>query len=586
MWTDKTDDNADTWEAAIRHFNKVSVSSYFLMEIDKGCLQSSVFDDSIFGEYIGSLVLNAAGVWEPTVKTNVSQNRCRVLGKSPWWDLSCDDDLWLHEQATMNRAQNSFVDEQLAQVQSAHDELRCYFADHKTMQIRPATTYDLSAESRFCLLDLRDAANGELEAVRQHIRNMKPYMLTAQNNDDSPNDDSLRALCEQQANQGGYFLLTLRSYPKEHDSTWDTSLFFSPICLDSSNRLLKLERISISTSIPRNELRTLQWNPPSHDSSGQGSARRWDGTFFTTWSTPLIGNLAKVDRMKAERINQELQKKLCQTLQTEAAIDLACDQDRVLREHFPQAARSHREEILPPDLEEIYEPRNLEQEEDEDDETETARCQSGKSGSSSDNTVTWDIRSQQSWLVRYGTQEQGEKLYGLFSKRYVVPLPPRPGMLPRCLRFNQCIGVDLVDLEVRDGTSAKALYVDKLHLEDSDERVLIVWVKPYGWPKIIVHDQGPEFMGSDFQNLAGAAGVLTMPIDSQSPWQNGKQKERDSHSNINCGIWTKSVTLKVRQSLKQQWPSVVTRGTDIAIGQVFLRINACLVPACVYVEAC
>ena len=108
--TDKTDDNADTWEAAMRHFSKVGVS--FLMEIDKGCLQPSVFDDSIFGEYIGSLVKkkkNAAGSWELAVKTNVSQNRCRVFRKSPWWDLSCDDDVWLHEQATMNRAQNSFV---------------------------------------------------------------------------------------------------------------------------------------------------------------------------------------------------------------------------------------------------------------------------------------------------------------------------------------------------------------------------------------------------------------------------------------------------------------------------------------------
>ena len=205
---------------------KVSVSSCFLMEIDKGCLQPSVFDDSIIGEYIGSLVKNAAGVWELAVKTNVSQNRCRVFKKNPWWDLTCDDDVWLHEQATMNRAQNSFVDEQLEQVQSAHDELRCYFADHKTMQIQPATTYDLSDRSRICLLDLRDAPNCELEGIRQHIRDMKPYMLTAQHNDDSPDDDSLRALCEQQVNQGGYFLLNLRSCPKEQDSTWDTSLGF------------------------------------------------------------------------------------------------------------------------------------------------------------------------------------------------------------------------------------------------------------------------------------------------------------------------------------------------------------------------
>ena len=47
-----------------------------------------------------------------------------------------------------------------------------------------------------------------------------------------------------------------------------------------------------------------------------------------------------------------------------------------------------------------------------------------------------------------------------------------------------------------------------------------------------------------------------------------KQKERDGHSNTNCETWTKSVMLKGRRSLKPQWPSVVTRGTDIAIGQV------------------
>ena len=194
------------------------------MEIDIGCPQPSVYDDSIFGEYIGSLVKNAAGVCELAVKTSVSQNRCRVFGKSPWWDLSCDDDVWLYEQATMNRAQHSFVDEQLQQVQSAHDELRCYFADHKTMQIRPATTYDLSDKRRICLLDLRDAPNCELEAIRQHVRNMKPYMLIAQYNDDNnSNDDSIRPLCEQQPNQGCYFLLNLRSCPKEQDPTWDIS---------------------------------------------------------------------------------------------------------------------------------------------------------------------------------------------------------------------------------------------------------------------------------------------------------------------------------------------------------------------------
>ena len=81
VWTDKTDVNADTWEAAIKHFSKAGVSSCFLMEIDKGCPQPSVYDDSMFAVCIGSLVQNAACFWDPAVKTNVYRNRCRVFGK-------------------------------------------------------------------------------------------------------------------------------------------------------------------------------------------------------------------------------------------------------------------------------------------------------------------------------------------------------------------------------------------------------------------------------------------------------------------------------------------------------------------------
>ena len=138
-------------------------------------------------------------------------------------------------------------------------------------------------------------------------------MLIAQHNDDSPNDESLRALCEQQANQEGYFLLNLRSCPKEQDSTWDTSLGFRihlpglirsfaetgedlHFHFDSARRVAGA---AVESAIARFQ-RT-------------GSTRRRDGTFFTTWSTSLTGNLAKVDRKNAERINQELQKKLCQT---------------------------------------------------------------------------------------------------------------------------------------------------------------------------------------------------------------------------------------------------------------------------------
>ena len=66
----------------------------------------------------------------------------------------------------------------------------------------------------------------------------------------------------------------------------------------------------------------------------------------------------------------------------------------------------------------------------------------------------------------------------------------------------------------------------------------IAWVKHYGWLEISEHDQGPEFMGNEFQNPAGAAGVLTMPIDSQSSmakWKNRKSGTVVQTSNVESG---------------------------------------------------
>ena len=64
--------NDALWEAAVRNFGNISVASSFLMEIDKRCPQPPVFDDSIFGEYLGTLVHNEDGAWEPAQKTDVN----------------------------------------------------------------------------------------------------------------------------------------------------------------------------------------------------------------------------------------------------------------------------------------------------------------------------------------------------------------------------------------------------------------------------------------------------------------------------------------------------------------------------------
>ena len=198
------------------------------------------------------------------------------------------------------------------------------------------------------------------------------------------------------------------------------------------------------------------------------------------------------DRARAERINQELQKNLCQTFQTEAAIDLACDQD---------------------DLEEIYEPRHLVQEEDEDDETETARLMSEREKRElfrQHRNLGHPQPTELARALRHAGARREAIRFDLKELRCPtcearpLPLPHRPGMLPRCLRF----GVDLIDLEVRDGTSVKALnvvcwgtglqIVQPLWTSYTAKTVMkefkIAWVKHYGWPEIIIHDQGPEFM--------------------------------------------------------------------------------------------
>ena len=103
--------------------------------------------------------------------------------------------------------------------------------------------------------------------------------------------------------------------------------------------------------------------------------------------------------------------------------------------------------------------------------------------------------------------------------------------------------------------------------------------------EIIVHDQGPAFMGSETQNPAGAASVLTMPIDSQSPWQNGKTEI--AGQSFKHQLWDLDEECQIEGETEfEAGVSVVTRETVIAIGHVFLRISACLVPACSCLEAC
>jgi len=48
------------------------------------------------------------------------------------------------------------------------------------------------------------------------------------------------------------------------------------------------------------------------------------------------------------------------------------------------------------------------------------------------------------------------------------------------------------------------------------------WVKHYGWPTLIVADQGVEFMGKEFSDVCCENGSMVHFIDARSPWQNSR----------------------------------------------------------------
>ena len=109
------------------------------------------------------------------------------------------------------------------------------------------------------------------------------------------------------------------------------------------------------------------------------------------------------------------------------------------------------------------------------------------------------------------------------------PKPPRPAVLPRAPRFNQVIGSDLIFLEYHGveytflntvcwGTGLQQLEICRGKKSDEVlEAFMNGWVKHYGWPEMVVCDQGPEYTGHKWQDYLGDHGILVHLCDSQSP---------------------------------------------------------------------
>ena len=147
-----------------------------------------------------------------------------------------------------------------------------------------------------------------------------------------------------------------------------------------------------------------------------------DGTFFTTWSTPLI-DWKLFKKWTARKLSESIRsyRRICARhskpkLQlTWRVTRIKCCESILLK--LPEVTEK-RYFLL---IWKKFTNRDLVQKEDEDDETETARPLSEREKRELFRQhLTWDIRSRRNWLVRYDTEEQDRKLHGLFTKSYVV----------------------------------------------------------------------------------------------------------------------------------------------------------------------
>ena len=116
------------------------------------------------------------------------------------------------------------------------------------------------------------------------------------------------------------------------------------------------------------------------------------------------------------------------------------------------------------------------------------------------------------------------------------PKAKRPSAVPRSYRFNHVVGIDLV--EVQDVEGQKQYWLNSICWGVNQQQVGPVlgggktaeavwhtfveqWIRPYGFPDVVVCDPGGEFEGYFAEQLQ-AYGVTLLPTDARSPWQNGK----------------------------------------------------------------
>ena len=135
------------------------------------------------------------------------------------------------------------------------------------------------------------------------------------------------------------------------------------------------------------------------------------------------------------------------------------------------------------------------------------------------------------------------------------PRAKRPSAVPKTYRFNHVVGLDLADKKNLEGerqhwlnvvcwgTSFQQVKLLPNANEKTAENVWLTfvdtWIRIFGCPDVIVLDPGLEFEGH-FAEMSHAHGIVILPTDARSPWQNGRTERAG-------GLWKHQFNIAIRK---------------------------------------
>ena len=166
------------WEAARELIPGGKDKDFLIVYVPKGTGQPKMYADVFYGEHIASWARDEQDCWKITTYTHPQQSRFRLFRKSPWLESFFTDDVFLEENATMTKIENTEVDQQLCQLCETDNSNQTLLVEGVSeCYYRVATRQDVELSAGMRVMDGR---NTSAAALKKAIEDHQPYFLFAE----------------------------------------------------------------------------------------------------------------------------------------------------------------------------------------------------------------------------------------------------------------------------------------------------------------------------------------------------------------------------------------------------------------------